>query len=186
MALIRVNGVAEELAGPGFLPLWTSHNAYYVLQQVRRHADMGQDPSPPVGSMLAAAMHAFRRRRLRARLSLLAMVVLLWSQLAFAAHPGCLAVADQAPVATTAMPGCAHEAPPPEEPVCQSHCSQGDLSSDVARVPPVPPLPAMLALSWTTVVLHPRSARQQVTDLEGPPPVSWHRPTAHPAALLLI
>lgn len=50
MALIRVNGVAEELAGPGFLPLWTSHNAYYVMQQAGRHADMGQDPSPPVVS----------------------------------------------------------------------------------------------------------------------------------------
>lgn len=133
-------------------------------------------------------MHAFRRRRLRARLSFLAALALLWSQLAFAAHPGCLAIPDHDPMpaTTTAMAGCAHEAPPPEEPVCQSHCSQGDLSSDVARVPAVPPLPALLATSWIAAIVPTGSAGHPVTAVESPPPVSWHRPTAHPAALLLI
>lgn len=131
-------------------------------------------------------MKAFRRRRLRARLSLLAMMALMWSQLVFAAHPGCLSIPDQARASAALMAGCAHEAPPPDEPVCQSHCSQGDLSSDVARVPPVPPLPAMLAVSWMADVVPMRLAGHAVVIVEGPPPVSWHRPTAHPAALLLI
>lgn len=139
-------------------------------------------------------MRLLRHHRIRTRLSLLAMVALLWSQFALAAHPGCttvagthsVPVAHAATAAMAAMPGCTHEAPPPDQPVCQSHCSQGGLSSDVARVPPVPPLPAMLAVSWMAVVVPPQSAVHSIVTVERPPPVSWHRPTAHPAALLLI
>lgn len=131
-------------------------------------------------------MLPFRRHRLRSRLSLLAMVALLWSQLVLAAHPGCVTVAEvpAAAQAMAAMPGC--EAPPHQEPVCQSHCSQGGLSSDVARVPPVPPLPAMPALPLVALVAAPQTAALAPAAVDGPPPVSWHRPTAHPAALLLI
>ena len=133
-------------------------------------------------------MRYFRRHHLRARLSILVVVALLWSQFALTAHSGCVTAEKGHPhgVASQAMPDCAHEAPQPEEPVCKSHCSQGGLSNDVARVPPLPPLPAMLGPPWVTVVAPPRAAVHLLVVVDGPPPVSWHRPTAHPAALLLL
>ncbi|RFP61202.1 hypothetical protein D0Y53_05650 [Luteimonas weifangensis] len=139
------------------------------------------------GCTIRSTMRSFRRHRLRARLSLLAMVALLWSQLAMAAHPGCLAIpAASEPAVAMASHGCEQEAPPHQEPLCQSHCSQGELSSDVARVPPVLPLPVMPAQSFVAVIAAPQAAAVLPDAVDGPPPVSWHRPTAHPAALLLI
>lgn len=132
-------------------------------------------------------MNPFRRRRLRYRLSLLAMVALLWSQLVLAAHPGCLPMAEShAAPAMAETAGCDHDSPNRPEPVCQSHCDQGGLSNDVTRVPPVPPLPAVAALPFVALVAAPQRASLLPAAVAGPPPVSWHRPTAHPAALLLI
>jgi hypothetical protein len=75
---------------------------------------------------------------------------------------------------------------PRQEPVCQSHCNQGELSSDIAQVPPVLPLPAMAMFPLATLASTPAAATLLPSSAEAPPPLSWHRPTAHPAALLLI
>jgi hypothetical protein len=131
-------------------------------------------------------MRLLRRHRLRSRLSILAMVALLWSQLVLAAHPGCVASAGMpAEPASAAAHGCGHEAMPAQSPVCESHCSQGGVSGDVARVPPVPPLPAMVSLPLAALAV-PQAVSLRPAAIDGPPPVPWHRPTAHPAALLLI
>ena len=116
------------------------------------------------------------------------MAALLWSQLVLAVHPGCITGMHMPArvVATASMPGCEHDAPPQPEPACHSHCSQGGLSSDVARVPPVPPLPAMPVLPLVALIVTPQATALVPANVAGPPPVSWHRPTAHPAALLLI
>lgn len=113
------------------------------------------------------------------------MFLLLWSQLALAAHPACVEMKLAAPPAT-AMPGCGHELPAQPDPVCTTHCSQGDVSSDVARVPPVPPQAAMPAFGFVPLIAAAQAAALVPVGIEGPPLVSWHRPTAHPAALLLI
>ncbi|WP_147652644.1 hypothetical protein [Vulcaniibacterium gelatinicum] len=136
-------------------------------------------------------MKRFRHDRLRRRVSLVAIAALLWSQLAFAAHGPCLVsamspAADEV-AAAQAVPGaCEHAAPTPAErikhTICLAHCSQGGITSDVARVPPVPALPAMPILALD-VVAHAAPAAPAV--MHAPPP-SWHRPTPHPAALLLI
>ena len=133
-------------------------------------------------------MSRFRRRRLRTRLSLLAMVALLWSQLVFAAHPDCLAGPPRMAPAMASMPNCPMAVQVKPSPVCQAHCDQGGLSSDVARVPPVPQLPATLAMPLLLVLAGaPQDADAPRAHAAGPPwSASWHRPTAHPAALLLI
>lgn len=139
-------------------------------------------------------MQRLRHSRLRARLSLLAMVALLWTQLAMASHPACtlasmvmsgghagLAMADEP------APEPCHPAPPADSGYsagCESHCSRSDLAPEAPRtlsVPalgPLPTPPLMLALS------HP-PASPAGTFPPGPLR-SWHRPTAHPASLLLI
>lgn len=135
-------------------------------------------------------MKRFRRGRLRRRVSLLALVALLWSQLAFAAHGFCIFPAMALPAASieqAGQPSCEHEAPPPAErtqhTICLAHCSQGGITSDVARVPPVPALPAMPSVALDVTV---HSAPVVPAVMHGPSPPSWHRPTPHPAALLLI
>lgn len=128
-------------------------------------------------------MNRSRRQRLRARLSIVMIAALLWSQFAMAAHSVC-AVADLSQaVATIAEPGCHQPTPPAESAVCSAHCSQGDQSNDVGRVPLVPALAVASAseFSAATIVQTPPSSYAEL-----PPPVSWHRPTAHPASLLLI
>jgi hypothetical protein len=140
-------------------------------------------------------MNRFRRHRLRTPLSLLAMMVLLWSQLLLASHPACTlasmamdnAHAAQANHADPEVAPC-HPAPAPApssetSPACESHCSRSDLSQDVSRAWAVPSLGPLPAVSVVTVQHLPQS-----TDLARPPgPLrSWHRPTAHPASLLLI
>lgn len=140
-------------------------------------------------------MKRLRHSRLRARLSLLAMAALLWAQLAMASHPACtlasmvlsgshagMAMAD-APA-----PEPCHPAPAPAgsdySAGCQSHCSRSDLAPEASRVLSVPalgPLPAPPRL---------RALSRPPLAWAGPAPLgplrSWHRPTAHPASLLLI
>ena len=136
-------------------------------------------------------MKRFRHKRLRARLSILAIVALLWAQLALAAHGGCTMPAHASAMAAAhsavAMDdACGQEATPTtaDDPaLCLAHCSQGDASSDVARVPAVPALPAMAPVALALVS---RLEPQRPLLLRAPVPLSWHRPTAHPAALLLI
>ena len=86
-------------------------------------------------------MPAFRRHRLRIRLSLFAMLALLWSQLAFAAHAPCMDDEHAHAVIEVVTTDCGHEMPPPQEPVCAVHCSQGEMTADAVRTLSVPPLP---------------------------------------------
>lgn len=135
-------------------------------------------------------MKRFRRHPLRARIAIFAVLALLWSQAVLAGHPACsmgfMALAELGTSAQMADDGahdCHDESVPTGEAVCASHCGQSSLSSDVTRVPDVPALPAAIPVAVATFVFLPAHPRRH---LGLPPPVSWHRPTAHPAALLLI
>ena len=141
---------------------------------------------------LKIAMKCFRHRQMRARFALLAMIGLLWSQLVLAEHPLCPREAMAMPEMAVAMVdaevvgaenGChPAEMPATEDALCAAHCSQGDQTNDVARVPMIPALPPA-PVTFAVFVLLPADPAPH-SGL--PPPVSWHRPTAHPAALLLI
>ena len=136
--------------------------------------------------ILCRTMNRYRRRRLRTQLSILAIVALLWSQVLLASHPGCsMAAMALAEIAAPAVadPDCHHSELSSESTVCAAHCSQGDQSSEVVRVPPVPALAPSLAFSVPSIVM---LEADRTPHAELPPPVSWHRPTSHPASLLLI
>lgn len=136
-------------------------------------------------------MKRFRRHRVRTLLSLLAMAGLLWSQLLLASHPACTLASmamdtAHAALASQADPEAApcHPAPSAETPpACETHCSRSDLSPDVSRVLAVPalgPLPFVPVVAVQHLPKDPDAA-------QAPGPLgSWHRPTAHPASLLLI
>ena len=134
-------------------------------------------------------MKRFRRHRLRTRLAIFAIVGLLWSHLALAGHSACMTMtmtmAMAAPEVTAmAESGCQHDqASLAETAVCDTHCGQGGQSSDTPRAPlplplPIGPLPALVAMAGLL------PASLHILGL--PPRVHWHRPTTHPAALLLI
>ncbi len=140
------------------------------------------------------------RRRHRSwfqRTALLAMAALLWSQLALAGHGGCLdlpgppaAVAADATDADTRHAhgrGCDAEFPSADKALCIAHCSEGGISADSGRIPPVPPLFVGAWFSWFAVA-EVADGGPGVTPswVDSPPRPAWHRPTAHPAALLLI
>lgn len=135
-------------------------------------------------------MKRFRCRRLKNRLSFLAMFVLLWSQLALASHPACSLSSMQLEQQHPAVQAPCHDAGgerapyhPAGQPVCDSHCSRSDLSSDTARVLAVPALAALPAIPVAAVVHLPNPGHAQPS----PAPLgAWHRPTLHPASLLLI
>ena len=121
-----------------------------------------------------------RSRRLRTRLSILAIVALLWSQFALAAHtPVC---AGSAVIASAASMSC-HAMPAAQDATtCDSHC-QNNQSSDTGRVPVPPALPPVPAIALSA--LNDASA-----DLwsggDAPVQHDWNRPTSHPASILLI
>lgn len=139
-------------------------------------------------------MKRLRQTRLRARLSLLAMVALLWTQFAMASHPACtlasmvmsgshagMAMADEP------APAPCHEAPAPDADLpagCESHCSRSDLAPDASRVLSVPALGPLPAPPLLLALAH--SPLAPGGTLPPGPLRSWHRPTAHPASLLLI
>jgi hypothetical protein len=152
--------------------------------------DSSQLPKPPWGYDLVG-MKRFRHHRWSARLSLLAMVALPWSQVALSSHPACT-LASMALTASHAVQGdhggpapepC-HPAPPADtSAACESHCSRSDLSPDVTRVLAVPALGPLPAVPVVNVQHLPRDPDHAATL---GPQCSWHRPTAHPASLLLI
>ena len=123
-------------------------------------------------------------RRLRSLLPVVMIVAMLWSQLVMAGHGLCsMAPAALADIASAAEQGC-HQSPATHDAtVCSAHCIQGDQSNEVARVPPVPALAPALSDGFPAIAI---LEAEHVSPLELPPPVSWHRPTAHPASLLLI
>ena len=135
-----------------------------------------------------------RHRNWFQRTALLAMAALLWSQFALAGHGGCLDL----PGATTAEGadayaqhdpnhGCDADRPSADTALCAAHCNEGGISADSSRIPPVPPLIVSAWLSWFTVA-QTADAGPGVSSawVDSPPRPAWHRPTAHPAALLLI
>ena len=136
-----------------------------------------------------------RHRNWFQRTALLAMVALLWSQFALAGHGGCLdlpgtpaaAVAAGADTRHDHGHGCDAELASADKALCSAHCSEGDVSADSGRIPPVPPLIVGAWLSWFTVA-EVADGGHGVTStwVDSPPRPAWHRPTAHPAALLLI
>lgn len=75
--------------------------------------------------------------------------------------------------------------PAPDQSVCTAHCNQGDAAAESGRIPPVPPMLAAPVIPYTAVMVHQVGGGISVRIDSSPPP-SWHRPTAHPAALLLI
>lgn len=138
-------------------------------------------------------MKRLRLHRLRTRFVLLAIVALFWSQLAMAAHPGCIATlaavaqAETAAVEATGDRNCdGSDAEALDHAICEGHCSQGGSTSEIARVPPIPPMLAVPAAPLMNLVTLSGAGVSAPDFVDRPPPVSWHRPTAHPAALLLI
>ncbi|WP_271678753.1 hypothetical protein [Thermomonas mangrovi] len=128
------------------------------------------------------------RRRLHLRIAMLAMLALLWSQTALAWHAVCAAELPPAVAQAVAMQGhgsdC-HQAPPPtdDDGLCAAHCDQDVPSPDTARIPALPAMPALVPALVAALTPHAPATLRRV---DSPPPIAWHRPTAHPAALLLI
>ena len=128
----------------------------------------------------------FRRRRLRVRLSLLAIMALLWSQLALAQHVDCFAFRTPPAVtaASRAHDHCHGTRDQTERAVCAAHCNRGDSSAEGQRAAPVIPALPPDPLARVSFLLglengFPRGP----TAYAG---TSWHRPTLHPASVLLI
>lgn len=130
-------------------------------------------------------MDALRRRRLRSRVALLAITALLWSQMLLALHADCLSPAMGAlpSVATVEHGDCADVGDATDLVVCASHCGQGEASSDGSRIPPVPVLGPIVTVPMVEVLdLRPMCESGMPLPVHG----SWHRPTLHPASVLLI
>jgi hypothetical protein len=136
-------------------------------------------------------MTCFRRRRLRSRIAWLALLGLLWTQVTLAGHGLCVLDAlghDLVPAAAAASKHDCHdstiasEAPNAEALVCAAHCSQGDQSSENARVPLLAALPVTRWLPPALTTLGDALPARTLRDPRG----QHHRPTAHPATLLLI
>ena len=135
-----------------------------------------------------------RHRNWFQRTALLAMVALLWSQFALAGHGGCLdlpgtpaAVAADTDTRHDHGHGCDADRPSADTALCAAHCNEGGISADSSRIPPVPPLIVSAWLSWFAVA-QTADAGPGVSSawVDATPRPAWHRPTAHPAALLLI
>lgn len=130
----------------------------------------------------------FRHRRTRVRLSWLALAALLWSQALVSLHVDCLlpAAQAQAPAATPASQheDCAGTEQAAARSVCQAHCDQGDRSAEGARAAPsVPMLEPVPALALEVLAA---AATREAPALPRHFAGAWHRPTPHPASILLI
>jgi hypothetical protein len=131
-------------------------------------------------------LKCLRRRRLRNRLSLLVMVALLWSQMVLAWHADCFAMSMPPMVAAAAAEHdhCAEPGDQVDRAACEAHCNQGDSSPAtplaVLSVPALPPD----SFALITGVLQLGGGVLEVTPARAA--AAWHRPTHHPASLLLI
>lgn len=130
-------------------------------------------------------MNALRRRRLRTRVSLLAITALLWSQMLLAFHADCIspAMGGLPSAAIGEHSNCADGGDATDRLICASHCGQGEASSDGSRIPPVPLLGPMVMVSAVDLIhRRPLCGAGACLPVHG----SWHRPTLHPASVLLI
>jgi len=131
-------------------------------------------------------LRKLRRHRLSTRLSLLAITALLWSQMLLAFHADCQSSAMTGAASAEASAehaDCTDRGDATDLAVCQLHCSQGDASSDNSRAPSVPALPPVVPASVVTFL------RLVTPGAIAPAPriaAAWHRPTPHPASILLI
>lgn len=142
-------------------------------------------------------MARLRRRSWFQRTVLLAVTALLWSQFALAGHGGCRDLPTSpetlGAAATDSRHGDGHghacdgESSTSSKALCDAHCTEGDRSADSGRIPSIPPLLLGTWLSWLAVA-DVADAASGVTStwVDSPPRPVWHRPTGHPAALLLI
>lgn len=140
-------------------------------------------------------MVRIRHRNWFQRTALLAMAALLWSQFALAGHGECLDLPGT-PAALVAAAtdtqhdhghGCDAELPSASKALCDEHCTAGDISADSGRIPSIPPLLVGAWLSWfADAGIADAAPGATSTWVDSPPRPAWHRPTAHPAALLLI
>ena len=127
------------------------------------------------------------RRRTALRIALVAVAALLWSQQVLAGHAACLMHASNSTELVAQHDGCEEAPAPSADPVCTAHCSHGEASAEGMRLPSVPPLLAAVAIPFVSIiVLAPDRDDGVLPRVDSSPPPSWHRPTAHPAALLLI
>lgn len=137
-------------------------------------------------------MTRLRHRKWFQRTVLLAMAALLWSQFALAAHGDCLDLLGSSVAADTRHGrghghDCGAELPSADEALCGVHCSEDDISANSGSTPSVPPLFAGAWLPWFAVAYVVNSVPAATSIwVDSPPRPAWHRPTAHPAALLLI
>ncbi len=146
------------------------------------------DPSQPVYPvtpvLLPDMYSAFRQRQFKQRTSLLVIVMLLWSQLALASHGACL-FGDNAVLATPPAADqsahCDGAESEVDKPLCQSHCGRADLSFEVTQALSVPAIAPDWRFAWPRLIVASSSQSVPISQL-----ASWHRPTAHPASLLLI
>jgi len=135
----------------------------------------------------------FRHRNWSRRTALLAVVALLWSQFALASHGGCLGLPDT-PASAAATDAhhahghdCDSDLTSASKALCVAHCSDGGISADSGRIPSVPPQLFGAWLPWFAVAeVADGVPAVASTCVDSPPRSGWHRPTAHPAALLLI
>jgi len=135
-------------------------------------------------------MLSLRQRKWYQRSAFVAVAALLWSQFALSAHGGCLDAPAGASVAveqTRHHNGCGETIPTAEKALCDAHCSVGDVSSDNLRTPSVFPAFAGAWLPcFPMIVVVDGMPAVTSTWVDSPPRPAWHRPTDHPAALLLI
>lgn len=135
-------------------------------------------------------MTCVRRRRWRSRTAWLALLALSWTQVTLASHGLCVLDAlGGEPAASKIVPKHAcHDSAAEvavrnaEALVCAAHCSQGDQSSENARVPLLTALPVE---RWNPRELTPPGNAIPARTLRDPRG-QHHRPTSHPATLLLI
>ncbi|HET9484520.1 MAG TPA: hypothetical protein VFO79_11235 [Xanthomonadales bacterium] len=121
-----------------------------------------------------------RCRRLRAMLAVVVTVALLCAQAVLAQHVPCTGSPQSAAAAGQHEPDCAPAGTDALQ--CEAHCSQGDLSHDATRTLGVPMLGPVSFVRVALLV----SLPQHGASTRPAPPRSWHRPTPHPASVLLI
>lgn len=127
-----------------------------------------------------------RHRRMQRRVTLLVILGLLWSQLVLAGHGGCFpgdAITSTTAVAKSQVEHCGETTPSLDESLCEFHCSRADLQSDSTPNLSVPPLTLAWRIEWLLAVTV--DVKDEDSD-DVPQTSSWHRPTDHPASLLLI
>ena len=127
-------------------------------------------------------MNLFRRQRHRSRVSFILIIAMLWSQVALASHSMCSLAMNPVMEAASQMDDCEHATPPNDQVLCTAHCNQGDQSTDTSRVPPIHALPQDKFNHTATLGY---AYEQHVYNIV-PPEIFRHRPTLHPASVLLI